>query len=588
MTRHALRQHAPDGAIFAVSSYGRGVDGQPAARRAPPARAWKGRSAGSPSSSRPATATRWSGSGTWPPTTCPGSRGASPPTSGAIPRSNRSYEFRARLKALVGSGSGGGPRKLALAGRGGRCVAALAGYDFWGFQRRLGLRAGPENPRRAVARRWSRLLARHPSLAALLARRWPGRPGCKQAEWTVKAAERPGRQRHRRTRPPRPAGRDQGPGAPARPGHPQGRAGPGAGPPRRALEGGAGRGPLARGHRRAREAAGRARRVPPRVPRDARAAPRSWPWPTRSKTEVAARAVGRSSGKLVDDLIRSESLPERRRSRDLIDRARQFLADHPESTVAGRGPAAGSTTTSASSTSATSSGPASTRGNTRPTSPPGSSGSRTTSRRHQAGGRFISEAIEARDRILREWDTYAYRQAYDHCVAHPDDVAEVARRLRDYLRDHPDGRYRRATPRHYLDWWDKVSVPGDYRVTLRRGEVEPDGRQVPLRRRPRPRRRHRGRPASIYGPSPVVRDTHRPIWDYTFPRPDPLEAGRPGHHPDHRLRLVRHRGLHPQQPPGRPPGHAASSPAPSSRAKGGATTLVFASDFAMPTLSKPE
>ena len=52
-------------------------------------------------------------------------------------------------------------------------------------------------------------------------------------------------------------------------------------------------------------------------------------------------------------------------------------------------------------------------------------------------------------------------------------MAEVARRLRDYLSDHRDGRTR-ATPSNYLDWWDKVSVPGEYRVTLRRGEVEPD------------------------------------------------------------------------------------------------------------------
>ena len=65
---------------------------------------------------------------------------------------------------------------------------------------------------------------------------------------------------------------------------------------------------------------------------------------------------------------------------------------------------------------------------------------------HQAGGRFISEATEAKDRILREWDAYAYRQAYDHLVAHPDDVAEVARRLREYLRDHPDGRYAARRP----------------------------------------------------------------------------------------------------------------------------------------------
>ena len=33
--------------------------------------------------------------------------------------------------------------------------------------------------------------------------------------------------------------------------------------------------------------------------------------------------------------------------------------------------------------------------------------------------------------------------------AHPDDVAEVARRLRDYLRDHPDGRYA-GTAQSYL------------------------------------------------------------------------------------------------------------------------------------------
>ena len=57
-------------------------------------------------------------------------------------------------------------------------------------------------------------------------------------------------------------------------------------------------------------------------------------------------------------------------------------------------------------------------------------------------------------------------------LAHPDDVAEIARRLRDYLRDHPDGRFA-ADARNYLEWWDKISVPGEYRVTLRRGEVEP-------------------------------------------------------------------------------------------------------------------
>ena len=110
-------------------------------------------------------------------------------------------------------------------------------------------------------------------------------------------------------------------------------------------------------------------------------------------------------------------------------------------------------------------------------------------------------------------------------IAHPDDVAEVARRLRDYLRDHPDGRYA-ADAQHYLDWWDKVSVPGQYRVTLRRGEVEPTvGKYLAG-----------GGPdlgvvievaGTVYGPSSVIRDSHRPIWDYTFPQPITWKLGDP-------------------------------------------------------------
>ena len=45
------------------------------------------------------------------------------------------------------------------------------------------------------------------------------------------------------------------------------------------------------------------------------------------------------------------------------------------------------------------------------------------------GGRHISEATEAKDRVLRAWDDDTYRRAYDHLVAHPNDVAEVARQL---------------------------------------------------------------------------------------------------------------------------------------------------------------
>ena len=84
MTRHALRQHAPDGVIFAVSSFGRG---RPATGLRPRSTRWASKApwAGSPSSLRPATAPRWSGSGTSRPTTCPGSTAASPHTRNATP-----------------------------------------------------------------------------------------------------------------------------------------------------------------------------------------------------------------------------------------------------------------------------------------------------------------------------------------------------------------------------------------------------------------------------------------------------------------------------------------------------------------------
>ena len=55
MTRHAMASHAPEGAIFAVSSFGSSASGQPAPGRL---RAWASmaRWAGLPTSLRPAIA----------------------------------------------------------------------------------------------------------------------------------------------------------------------------------------------------------------------------------------------------------------------------------------------------------------------------------------------------------------------------------------------------------------------------------------------------------------------------------------------------------------------------------------------------
>ena len=134
-------------------------------------------------------------------------------------------------------------------------------------------------------------------------------------------------------------------------------------------------------------------------------------------------------------------------------------------------------------------------------------------------------------------------------------MAEVARRLREYLRDQPDGRYA-ADAQHYLEWWDKVSVPGQYRVTLRRGEVEPTvgkyfagpgpdlGVVIEVA-------------GTVYGPSSVIRDSHRPIWDYTFPQPITWKLGDPI-----TIRIIDYDWSASEvyitpQPGGRPAGHAA-------------------------------
>ena len=186
---------------------------------------------------------------------------------------------------------------------------------------------------------------------------------------------------------------------------------------------------------------------------------------------------------------------------------------------------------------------------------------------------------------MRQWDAYAYRQAYDHAVAHPDDVAEIARRLREYLRDQPDGRFA-ADAQHYLQWWDKVSVPGQYRVTLRRGEVEQTvGKYLAG-----------GAPnlgvvidvaGTVYGPSSVITDSYRPIWDYTFPQPITWKLGDPI-----TIRVIDYDWsasdvytLHSTD--GDPLAMKILS-GTIKPAKGGKTQLVFSSDFSIPTLSRPE
>ncbi|MFO0887835.1 MAG: GTPase domain-containing protein [Isosphaeraceae bacterium] len=577
MTRHALLQHAPDGAIFAVSSFGPDAIGhrppatlQPMGLEGP--LGWLAEKL----EARDRAQMEW----LWEmaPNDVPRLERCLAAYERRYPRSNRSYEFRARLKAL--KRKRGRRRILKFAAAGAVVLATLAGYDFWGFHRVAAHERDPDLAAAQVAREWSGLLASHPTMSVL----WPSlarQARYKQAEWTVRAAD---------------AQLAAGAAAPDLQARLQGikeqapRLAPAIQKVEQARE-------LARHDDRWKQVRAEALSLaaidhPEKPLAELDAFLREFPeTPRRAevlalartlKHEVTARkaAVER---KLVDDLVRSESLPGASYT-ELIDRAQQFLADHPESEFRGEVQTL-------------------IEGYARKLDERDIERAREYSRRnptnfaarierfqeylkaHQAGGRFLSEAMDARDRILREWDGHAYRQAFDHWVAHPDDAAEIARRLRDYLRDHPDGTFV-PDARTYLDWWDRVSVPGSYRVTLRRGQVEPSvGKYL-----------SGGAPdlgvvvevaGVTYGPSPVIRDTHRPIWDYTFPRPIAWKLGDPI-----TVRIIDYDWSASEvyslkSPPGDPLAMRMLSGTirPS---KGGSTSLVFASDFAMPVLSRPE
>ena len=184
MTRHALRQHTPDSAIFAVSSFGLGSTGNRP-----------------PSSLRPMGLEgplgwlaeqleardrhRWNGCGSWHPETIPGSSAAWRPTNTGIPARTGLTSSGRGSRRWDESVSGGVPSMLLMAAA--LLLAALAGYDFWGFHRALIFESDPENTATLVARHWSGLPDEHPLLPLF----WPSlarQARLKRNEWAVKAA----------------------------------------------------------------------------------------------------------------------------------------------------------------------------------------------------------------------------------------------------------------------------------------------------------------------------------------------------------------------------------------------------------------
>lgn len=577
MTRHALRQHAPDGVIFAVSAFGPGSVGNrppsvihPMGLEGP--LGWVAEQL--EVRDRLQMELLWSIGAD----DLPRLHRCLAAYEKRYPRSNRTYEFRDRLAKLE---RGRKLRRLAKAAAAVAAIAGLAvGYDLWGYARASAFERDPGNTATAVAARWTDLLANHPTMPYLLPK-YAREAADRKAEWTVKATgvqvaagaavpDLEARLEAARTQAPRLA------------------------PAIREVEKSR---EQVRHDERWKEVYAQANSLEsidepakglaaldgflrefPDTPRRAEVLKLA----QNLKVEQDARRAV-VERRVVDDIARAEALPNASLA-DLIERSRKFLDEHAESPyrqeVQDR-----------------------LDGYIRRLDERDIARAREFSQRqptsfaariekyqeylkaHQAGGSYVSEAIEAKDKILRAWDAHAYRQAYDHAAAHPDDAAEVARRLRDYLRDHADGRFAGAA-KAYLDWWDKISVPNGYRVTLRRGQVPAStGKYLAG-----------GGPdlgvtlevaGATYGPSPVVSNTTRPIWDYTFAQPVVWKYGDPI-----TIRVIDYDWsasevavLHSRR------GDPLAMRLLDNTIKlagGGGVSLTFTSDFAMPTLARPD
>jgi hypothetical protein len=575
MTRHALAQHAPHGAIFAVSSYGwGGEDGRPPAELHPLGfegpLGWLAEEL--ESGDRAQLDWLWD----LVPDDLPRLSRCVKEYERRYPQSDHAIDYRRRINALrrkrfrrtvVGFAA-----TIALG------VAGLAGYDAWGYQQAIAFEK--ENPAPAVEQRWTDFVQWHPSQRVF----WPGQAKLAQqklAQAKVRA------ETHRLA--VGTAARD----LPTELTKLKDEA-PALVPEIRKIEDTRER----QRHDERWQAIQVADLVTGDRPEDGVSAVRGFlrDFPKTPHKSEATRLLSTLEGRIsdrrdrqerqaVDALVRSAHLPDADLAM-LIEKSKEFLDAHPES----RWRQDVELLLGESAKRLDEADIQKARQYSRQYPKNFAIRARRYQdylKSHQSGGRYISEAMEAINRIDRERDVYTYRLAYDHSIAHPNDVSEVARRLRTYLESNPSGRF--AKDAHdYLAWWDKVSVPREYHVVLKRGEVEPTvGKYM-----------SGGAPdlgvelwvgGVKYGPSPVVPNSHRPNWNYAFPRAIRWKLGDPvvvrildfdwssGGTGVYRLTSA------PSDPLAMRLLSGEIKPT-----KGGRTTLVFASDFKVPELSKPE
>jgi hypothetical protein len=130
-------------------------------------------------------------------------------------------------------------------------------------------------------------------------------------------------------------------------------------------------------------------------------------------------------------------------------------------------------------------------------------------------GTHSSEALAAIQAIQSEWDKHDFRAVRDHFLGKPGDIPELVARCRTYLAVHPSGRFTSAAT-DLLRWSERVTAPGEYRVTLREGQFE---RKIA-------RFFSRGPDLSVeievagvkHGPSSFTKNRYEPEWNYEFPR----------------------------------------------------------------------
>ena len=575
MTRHALALHVPRSAIFAVSSYGpaAGPDGSPPARIEPIGLAGPLIWLAEQLEAIDIEGLEW----LWDlaPNDLPRLARCVKAFEKRYPRSDRAIDFRRRIDRLRRRRA---YRRVAatvvLLGLG---VGSVAGYDAWGYRDALKFERGPRPPA-AIECNWERLLANHPTLPyffpsdAERARRH-------LIEWRVKAAG---------------ALVDAGDASPevsegVRDLKEQA---PDLAPQIERIEQ-AGR--LAEQDRRwesLRVADLLAIEDPAAHLAEVREYLRTYPdTPHREAAVELAKGLealaedeqATLDRREIDAIVRSAMLPDTP-IRDLIERAEVFLSNRPGSRYKSEiEELLKSYLQRLDETDIA-------RAREFSKSSPTNFAVRRERyldylKAHADGGQFVSEANAAIAAIEHDRDMYLYRQAYDHHVAHPDDVPTIAARLRAYLEANPEGLYSESA-RDYVSWWEKISAPADYRVVLRRGRVDSGvGKWLS----------GAGPDLSVtfwvggveYGPSPTMKDTRRPIWDWPAPRPVRWKYGDPV-----TVRIVDHdwsdSGVYTLKTP---PGEKLAMKMLSGTlkpSKGGTTELVFTSDFRIPQLPKPQ